>query len=611
MAKFDGFIGGSYESRSLALDAQRSLNLYLETDESGAGKNGQCLMGTPGLSDWLLLPTAPIRGIWTGLADTLPGSNLPDQMNVVAGSKLYAITYTGGTPAYSLIGDVGTDAANSPVTFQVNGSQLFISSAGQAWVYDYSGLSRVYYNDGFGTVNTAGTAVTWVTGSPFDASQVGGGININGTVYLITAVDPSGASCTLASSAGTQTGVSFYVLAGASQVNTSSSLGTYVVTWMSGSLFTGLASGNQVVIDGAVYTIASIQSSTQFTLTASPGLLYNVALSFSQAVIAGQTAFLDTYFVALPPNSKSVNISQVADGRTWSPLDYANKESFPDDVNAILADHEQLWLFGTEETEVWVDTGAAGFPFQRSQVVSTGIRAPFSAVSIGNGVAWIGGDQRGNPIAYYTEGYIPGRVSTHAIEEQWGTYSTITDAIAYVESRDGHLFWVIHFPTGNATWVYDLVEKQWHERGWFNGTTPDNRHRAAFHGYVWGMHIGGDWQTGQLYQVSSTAYNDAGTAIYRIRTAPHLSNEENWTFHHRFRLAMQAGPSPTLTWSDDLGQSYITAKAASARSFAGAQQNSEWRRNGKTRSRIYQVTITDAVQICLVAAYLDLEQGGG
>jgi hypothetical protein len=84
---------------------------------------------------------------------------------------------------------------------------------------------------------------------------------------------------------------------------------------------------------------------------------------------------------------------------------------------------------------------------------------------MGNGVAWIGGDARGNPMAYYCEGYIPGRISTHAIEEQWGGYSTITDAVAYVESRDGHLFWVIHFPTGNATWVYDLVEKSWHERG--------------------------------------------------------------------------------------------------------------------------------------------------
>lgn len=618
MAKFDAFIGGSYESRSLAFDAQRSLNLYVETDETGDGKSEKCLMGTPGLTDWLLLPTAPIRGIWTGLADTLPGSTLPDQMQIVAGSKLYNITVSGGVPSYSLIGDVGTDAANSPCTFQVNGSQLMITSAGKVWIWDYSGLSQAYYNDGYGTVNTAGTAVTWVTGSPFDQSQVGGGINIAGSIYIISAVAADGASCTLSTSAGTQTGAAFQVLAGAAQINTSSSLGTTTVIWMSGSKFTGLASGDAVLIAGATYTVSGTPTATQLTLTASPGLLWNVAMSFSQPVLAGQSAYIDTYFVALPPNSKAVDISAISDGRIWSPLDYADKESFPDDVNAVLTDHEQLWLFGTEETEIWTDTGASTFPLQRQQTVSTGIRAPFSAVRIGNGVAWIGGDERGNPIAYYCEGYIPGRVSTHAIEEQWGTYPTITDAIAYVESRDGHLFWVIHFPSAapgganGATWVYDLVEKQWHERGWYNSATGYiDRHRVAWHGYAWGLHIGGDWQTGQLYTISDTAYSDAGTAIYRIRTAPHLSNEEDWTFYHRFRLAMTAGPSPTLSWSDDLAVSYILPKAASARSFNGATQNSEWRRLGKSRSRVYQVTITDADPVCLIAAYLDLEAGGG
>lgn len=606
MAEFTAFVGDSYESRSLPFDAQRTLNLYRETDETGAGKSKRALMATAGLVNFgSTLPTSPIRGVFTGLADTLPGSNLSDEFNVVAGSKLYSIASNGTA---TLLGDVGDDASHSPVTFQVNGGQLMISSAGNVWIYDATGLSQAYYNNGFGTCSTAGTAVTWDSGSGFDQSQVGSGININGTVYVIQSVAASGASLTLASSAGTQSAVTFYVLAGAATITTDSPLGTTTVVWQGGSKFTGLLPGNQVILNGAVFTIATVTSGTQLSLTSNPGNLFQVTMQFSQPVLAGQTAFLDTYFIALPPNSKAVTISQPGLGRIWNPLDFQNKESFPDDVNAILTDHEQLWLFGTEETEIWVDTGNAGFPLQRSQTVSTGIRAPFSAVSIGNGVAWIGGDARGNPIAYYCEGYIPGRVSTHAIEEQWGAYSTITDATAYVESRDGHLFWVITFPTGNATWVYDLVEKAWHERGWYNGGGID-RHRVQYQGYVFGKYIGGDHATGQLYQVSETAYTDAGTAIHRIRTAPHLSNEENWSFHHRFRLSMQAGPSPTLAWSDDLGVTYNAGKAASTRSFNGAQQNSEWRRLGKTRSRIYQVTITDAVPVAINTAYIDPEQG--
>jgi hypothetical protein len=607
VAVFDAFVGGSYESRSLAFDAQRSMNLYIETDETGKGKSKRALMGTPGLELFGTLPTSPLRGIWTGLADTMPGSTVSDLCNAVGGSKLYSVA-RGGSP--TLIGDVGTDAANSPCTFQVNGAQLLISSAGKLWVYDGSGLSQAYFNNGNGTVNTSGTTVTWVTGSPFDQSQVGSGISINGTIYIISAVASAGTSLTLTGSAGTQTNVPFFVLAGGAQINTSGALGTFYVEWMSGDQFANLAAGQQVVLNGAVYTIAAVQSATQFSLTTNPGLLYDVSMSFSLPVPAGQTAFLDTYFIAAAPNSKSVAISAVQDGRTWNPLDNKNKEGFPDDVNAILTDHEQLWVFGTETTEVWADTGgttANTFPLQRSQFISTGITAPFTAVNLLNGVAWLGGDARGgNPTAWYADGYIPKRVSTHAIEEQWGSYAKVSDATAYVYTMDGHQFWVISFPTGNATWVYDIGEDEWHERGAWNGSGFD-RHLGGCHGYAFGLHLVGDYSSGNIYRMDPELYQDNGSPIYRIRTAPHLSEEEEWSVHHRFRLSMQAGPTPLLSWSDDLGESYNSTRLPSGRTFGAATQQSEWRRLGKTRSRVYSVLITDNVEVAINTAYIDPE----
>jgi hypothetical protein len=605
---FDAFVGQSYTSRSIAADAQRSMNLYLETDESGDGRAPRALMNTPGLSVLVSLPNSPIRGIWSGLTDSLPGAALPDQLNVVAGSKLYSISSAG---TYTLIGDVGTDAANTPVSFQVNGAQLLISSAGKVWCYDATGLSQVYYNDGYGTVTTSGTAVTWVSGSPFDSSQVGGGISINGTVYLIAGFTDA-THITLASSAGTQTNVKFFVVAGASTVTTSSSLGSTVVVWQSGDQFSGVTAGQQVVLNGAIYTVSSVQNSRQFTLSSSPGVLFSASLSFASPVLGGMTAFLDSYFIALPPDSGAVYISGIQDGRTWNPLDFARKEGFPDNINAILGDHEQLWLFGTETTEIWTDTGAANFPFQRSQFINTGCRAPFSVAAIAQGVAWIGGDTRGNPIAWYAEGYIPQRISTHAIEAAWAQYSTITDAIAFVYYLDGHQFWQVTFPTANATWVYDRTEKAWHERGTWNGSSWD-RHAAAFHAYAFGKHIvGGSYApfgAGNVYVMDPSLYSDAGIAIKRRRTAPYISNEENFTFFERFRLSMQTGITPTLAWSDDQGATYNTPRAAASRMIGGSTSNSVWRRLGKARVRVFQVDISDAAQVCLNAAYIDATPG--
>jgi hypothetical protein len=83
------------------------------------------------------------------------------------------------------------------------------------------------------------------------------------------------------------------------------------------------------------------------------------------------------------------------------------------------------------------------------------------------GVAWIGGDvKRGQRVAILATGYAPQRISTAAIEKAWEAYATVSDAVAYTIIQGGHEFWVISFPTRNATWVYDATLGEWHQRGW-------------------------------------------------------------------------------------------------------------------------------------------------
>ena len=77
------------------------------------------------------------------------------------------------------------------------------------------------------------------------------------------------------------------------------------------------------------------------------------------------------------------------------------------------------------------------------------------------------------------------------------------DAEAYTYTEDGHYFWVISFPTADATWVYDVTTKLWHERAWLSGGTL-HRHRSRGHAYVFGKHLVGDWETGTIAQRSSS-----------------------------------------------------------------------------------------------------------
>jgi hypothetical protein len=291
-------------------------------------------------------------------------------------------------------------------------------------------------------------------------------------------------------------------------------------------------------------------------------------------VDAGTGAYLDGYYIVSKAFTNKFQISAVLNGNSWNPLDFAEKEAYPDNILALLADHEQLWLFGTKTIEVWANTGAATFPFQRiaGAFVQMGLAAQYTPTRVAGTVAWLGGDARGRVMAYAANGFIPERISTHAVETAWWLGGSVDDAIAFAYSDQGHDFWVVSFPSQNTTWVYDFTEKLWHQRGWWDGTRL-NRTRYATHGFVFGLHIAGDWDTGELYTLDTENYDDVGTPIYHERAAPHVSGpmlqlanpsgtstnspfQNNNTFYHRFVLDMEAGAGGAGVMGDGYVQAF-------------------------------------------------------
>ena len=99
------------------------------------------------------------------------------------------------------------------------------------------------------------------------------------------------------------------------------------------------------------------------------------------------------------------------------------------------------------------------------------------------------------------------RISTHAIEWQIQQYGDISDAIAYTYQQDGHSFYVLTFPTAQATWVYDVAAQAWHERASFsNGDF--SRHRSNCQMFFNNEVIVGDFQNGNLYAFDLEVYAD-------------------------------------------------------------------------------------------------------
>jgi hypothetical protein len=546
--KYPGFVGPSYTAYSVSIDAQQSMNLYPEIDESGAGKNVAALYGRPGLTaPFTTLATSPVRALWAG-GDPVAG---PERLFAVGGSKLIEISSIGGL---TVRGDVGTDASNTPATILPNGNQLGCVSAGNFYLDNGSGPVQPTFANNNGTCIVIGVGpflVTWTAGAQFDSSM--------------TAINIGGVGCA-------------------------------VIAYIS---------------EQYIYVTGAIAAGTY-------------PFSYTLGVTAQSGTFLDGYYIVAKPSSKVFQISALFDGTSWNALDYGVKEGYPDNIASVWADHEQLWLFGTETTEVWQNTGRLSFPFERipGAFLNHGLRAQYSIARLGSfGLAWIGGDQRGVPGAFVANGYVPKRISTHAIEKAWESYSKITDAIGFSHLWRGHMFWSIHFPTADKTWVYDATSGYWHERGWWNGAS-NGRERGRCHAYVFGKHLVGDYSSGAVYQMSDTAYTDNGTAIHWNRTAPYVNKPDGdgnpdrgnnlYQFFSQFVLSMETGmgnsPVITLKWSNDGGKNYSPAVTTTAGVLNDTLARVAFRRLGKTKlpgMRIFDVSGSDASKVAIIGAEIE------
>lgn len=274
----------------------------------------------------------------------------------------------------------------------------------------------------------------------------------------------------------------------------------------------------------------------------------NTLTQIADAVFLGATTcgFIDGFIVFNQPNSqifwKTNLYSTVID-----PLGFASAEGNPDNLVSLLCDHREIWLFGTISTEVWYDSGGANFPFSFIQgaYISHGIAAAFSAVRLDNTTFWLGNDEFGHGVAYRANGYAPVRISTFAMEQAWQRYPTIADAVAWTYQQDGHAFYVLNFPSGDATWVYDAATGLWHERAYL-GTLAFNdgalhRGRPNTHSFAFGKHIVGDWETGYLYQMSPLFLDDDTREIQRMRRAPVIDSELKRVLYSQFQLDMEVG----------------------------------------------------------------------
>jgi hypothetical protein len=305
-------------------------------------------------------------------------------------------------------------------------------------------------------------------------------------------------------------------------------------------------------VSGSSGPVSMSDNGTQLFIACNgPSFIYNsLTLAFAQitdpdfpgAVTVG---YINGYFVFNEPNSQRIWITQLLDGQSIDPLDFASAEGSPDGLVSLIVDHREIWLFGTNSVEVWYDAGSSPFPLVPVQGAfnEVGCIAAFSVAKLDNGLFWLGADARGKGIVYRANGYAAERISTHAVEWQIQEYGNLSDAIAYTYQQDGHSFYVLIFPTANVTWVFDVATALWHERAAFiNGSFT--RHRSNCQMAFGGEIVVGDHELGNIYAFDLEVFSDAGAVqkwLRSWRALPVGTNDLKRTAQHSLQLDAETG----------------------------------------------------------------------
>jgi len=340
--------------------------------------------------------------------------------------------------------------------------------------------------------------------------------------------------------------------------------------------------------------------------------------------------YLDTYLIF---NRKGTNqfffslsnadYAMFVGGTAFDPLDIAAKTGGNDNIVGLKVMHRELWLLGEWTSEVWFDAGAQDFAFQAmpGAFVEHGCTAVGSIAKYDLGVYWLGQDAMGANVVFEGAQYRARTISTKAIDREIATYANTSDALGFTYLQEGHVFYVLVFPSANVTWVYDIGEEKWHRRCWSDDNGILNRWRANCFTTYQGKLLVGDFENGNIYYLDLDTYLDSydgtdGDPVVRVRSFPHTTDENDRLIHKNFLLAMEVGNKMTtatndndyvsLRWSDNAGKSYGEAVLQTLGETGNYIASMQWNRLGLARDRVYEVSWSAPVKTSIQGAYLEV-----
>ena len=573
------FVGGAYAAPMGLQDQQTLINFYLEASQNPNSKKPLALLGCPGLNP---LPgattSAQVRGCWV-----LPGNT---SALVVIGANLCLLTITVPATQTSIaqfnLASVGTLLTNSgPVVIRDNGP-LILGFGGYALIVDGT---YAYY---------------WRVAGPGTYAFVGG---VNGTTTIsLPGTLPPGL---LASVGATLTDTAGFMVGGAYIAS---------IDYNTPALTMSVAATGTNASDTITLNIP------QFGQLNDPGLPLNPS----------RLSFIEGWFLINQQNSRQFQTNGPTPYTIMFPPSFnAQKDSSSDNLVTMYENNREEWLIGERTSEVWVNQGGTNFAFVRLPGVGPqiGCAAQHSITRAGDKLVWLGRNEQGENVVVMQDGYSWKRVSSHGVEHAIASYPVVSDAIGFAYQEEGHLFYILTFPTADVTWCLDVTTLEmagpgmaWHQRASWNASTGQyHRFRGNCYMNFGDVRLVGDFATGQIHQMSRQFYTDAGNILRCARRTPHV-----WNIDKRTRLffssvqveftpgvGLQFGqgsnPQAMLRWSNDGGFTWSNEHWTSIGKAGLTRFRAIWRMLGSARDRVWELCYTEPTPRDIIGSTLYAE----
>lgn len=328
---------------------------------------------------------------------------------------------------------------------------------------------------------------------------------------------------------------------------------------------------------------------------------------------ADTCCFLDQYIIFNDPDTEDFYISALEDATSFDALDIQATESRTDKLVAVAVFQRRLVAFGERSIEVYENTGASDFPFERvpGVEIEVGCGAKHSIAQLSTGIYWLGSDGR----FYQAMGYQAEPISTRAIEQELSD-ETLSECIAWAYEDQGHKFIVWTFPNGR-TYVYDASVGDpriaWHHRTSYG---YDNW-RAVAYAKAYGKHLVGDSVAGNIFEMSRD--------VFQENSGP-LISERYGQYYHQNGLAIRicdiellfdtgnglasgqgSDPKCELRYSTDYGRTWTDWEQASLGTTGQSDTRVRFTGPGTVRQCMFHVRVSDPIRRDLLGAYAYVE----